>query len=403
MIPEPEGLVFSGHWRDAIPRALIYDPVLDAVAVRVYMYLFTQITPSDRAPFPSYEKISRHLHVSRPTVIRAMHLLRATRWVTQAGEVRGSDGRFLTNIYLIHDEPLPVADAVRLDPSYLDYLAGLEGHAIPRVRMTATAILSAICEQASHHNLPEEPVVIEDRLERRFLGHWVADFPACSPRQIDALHQSLGFDDPDDGETEEFQGGVKKFDPVLLGEKNLDSAPENQVKNLNPAGENEELQEHGTELNFLSDPNSSSSFKDINKTTTTLPPRAREKNSAASPLSFSRHLNDSERMLAAVMLAEFPADLQQELLDELAGQIETKASSERPIRNAIQYLSWMCNQLRHDKLPFTSAGSKFRRARETERARVASQPPATARNPVPAAIQEQLTAMKDSLLEARRS
>ena len=387
MSAEPEGLVFVGNWRDAIPRALIFDPILDAISVRVYLFLFTQVTPHDPMPFPSYGQIGQRLHLSKPTVVRAMHLLRTTRWVTQAGEVRGPDGRFLRNTYLLHDEPLSLGEAIRLDGHYLAYLEGLLNHGHPRVRMAASAILTTLYDRFERREDVADNPSVEDRIRWSWRGDGIGYCPVDSAC-VDAYHEALAQEDEEDGDDpvktlNPVKHRVKMINPAENGVKTFNPDPALRVNEFNSDTEVIENTDHKEDIHMVNminpvDSSSSSSFKDFNKKTTTTAlktPRARE---AARPdvshLVYSKHLSPDERRFAAMHLGEFPPDTQQALLDELAGQIDAKRTTDRPVRNPLRYLEWMCNQLRDGRSPFSSAGTKYRRLRQIEVARAQHEP-----------------------------
>jgi hypothetical protein len=67
-----------------------------------------------------------------------------------------------------------------------------------------------------------------------------------------------------------------------------------------------------------------------------------------------------------------PAADRQDLLDELAAQIQAKRNTDKPIRNALGYLHWMCERLSEGHRPMTSCGIKYRQLREREQRRNAA-------------------------------
>ncbi|MGH8566833.1 MAG: hypothetical protein ACREXU_02175 [Gammaproteobacteria bacterium] len=60
-------------------------------------------------------------------------------------------------------------------------------------------------------------------------------------------------------------------------------------------------------------------------------------------------------------------ELQQALLDELAGKIQAQAKTARPVRNPIGLLAWMCKEAKAGLAPLTSAHLRCRERRERER------------------------------------
>jgi hypothetical protein len=92
--------------------------------------------------FPGYGAIGRIANVaSRSTIARAIAILRATRWLTLCRRVRTPSGRFCANVYALHDEPLPLADACHLDADYRVFLRQAAEHTHRRVRAVAQGVL----------------------------------------------------------------------------------------------------------------------------------------------------------------------------------------------------------------------------------------------------------------------
>jgi hypothetical protein len=374
MSAEPESLVFAGRWRDAIPRALVFDPILDAVAVRVYLFLFTRSQPDHcQTAFPSYQELGQHLRLSRPTVVRAMHLLRAARWITRVGEIRGTDGRFLTNTYLLHDEPLALAEALRLDGHYMAYLEGLEQHRHPGVQRAAKAILNALYKRFERWGSIDDAPTVEERLQCQGRGH----VPGRSDLDLVDLDE-FAVNADEDAQADQATDRVHVFNPVVRRVKKVNSA-KIRVKNLNPAQddrvkkinsveiskENQTVAPSVQKFDSVSAARSSSCSSYIKTTATDSNlPRARAKPDV-SHLVFPGQFSHDERHFAALQVKDFDTPVQQALLDELAGQIDEKAHSSRPIRNPIKYLAWLCQQMRKGHDPVTSAGLKLRNLRAT--------------------------------------
>ena len=78
--------------------------------------------------------------------------------------MRKSNGRFRGNLYALHDEPLPLADVIHLDRSYMEFLRKAEGHSHARVRLVATGMLASIDEDIQNGHDPCSP---EHPIERR--------------------------------------------------------------------------------------------------------------------------------------------------------------------------------------------------------------------------------------------
>lgn len=102
-------------------------------------------TPGAVTAFPSYDAIATYTNIkSNHTVARALAILRATRWLSLCACVRNSNGRYLGNIYVLHDEPITLGDAIYLDSDYMRFLQSSSEHSHPRVRKIAQSVLETI-------------------------------------------------------------------------------------------------------------------------------------------------------------------------------------------------------------------------------------------------------------------
>jgi hypothetical protein len=129
---------------------VIKDPVLEPVDKLVWMAIMLGVQETGgNTAFPGYGAIGRIANVaSRSTIARAIAILRATRWLTLCRRVRTRSGRFCGNVYALHDEPLPLADACHLDADYRVFLRQAAEHTHRRVRAVAQGVLQSIDEDA---------------------------------------------------------------------------------------------------------------------------------------------------------------------------------------------------------------------------------------------------------------
>jgi hypothetical protein len=145
---ESDGLLFLGSWQEAIPQLLVVDPVLGAGEVRLWMYLKISARAGSGTAFPSYQTIKTALNISEPTIAGQLAVLRLTRWVTLCRRVRDPAGRVRGNVYALHEEPLPLADALYLDPEYMQYLkVTADGHRDRRVCSVARNLIGSLQQQ----------------------------------------------------------------------------------------------------------------------------------------------------------------------------------------------------------------------------------------------------------------
>ncbi len=143
---QQSSLIFFGNWQDPYPRLLVTDPILEPVDKVVWQIIRTHITtPGAVTAFPSYSAIRTGANVkSNHTVSRAITILRATRWLSLCERVRDPLGRFLGNIYALHDEPVTLGDAMYLDSDYIDFLRNSQNHKHLRVCRVAQSVLATI-------------------------------------------------------------------------------------------------------------------------------------------------------------------------------------------------------------------------------------------------------------------
>lgn len=176
-------MLFLGNRHQSYPTLVITDPVLEPVDKLVWMVIMLQVqAPAMRTVFPGYGTIGRMANVgSRSTIARALAILRITRWLTLCARVRADSGRFCSNLYALHDEPLPLADAFHLDTDYLAFLDSATVHGHARVRTVARGMLDSMEEDiqagqavdAQEHPISrrlENSSTPDSKKPRRFFG-----------------------------------------------------------------------------------------------------------------------------------------------------------------------------------------------------------------------------------------
>lgn len=362
-----DGLLFLGNRQDAIPRLLIFDPVLDATAVRICMILRTLCQSGTVATaFPTYDQIARHANLARATVARVLILLRATRWLTLlARKIRSSKGQIKGNIYTLHDEPLPLADTLALDPDYIDFLQSLRGHPHSHARRIARLILASIQDDiteqrdvTSLQTLAQTGArcraqrMIEAPDQEPLMGDDENHFFAIAHHHLKELH-------PHTHLVQNLNQVEKFFNDDLIQNLNYVGPVDNSglVQILNQAdrkddiNNNQQLSENVK--NFYADApvdnsrstHSSSYIYKKTTTTTTDSTRVRETDNTVPGLVFPAQMTETERKLSLVPLGSIDAKHQQAVLDELAGQIQAKKRKGDPIRNPLSYLAHLCKRV----------------------------------------------------------
>ncbi len=353
---QAHGLIFLSSWQEAMPALVHQDPVLDPVDSRVFAVLWIWAKQQGRGAlaFPSYDDLLRLCNVrSRSTLARALAILRITRWVTLCRRVRDRSGRNRGNIYALHDEPLELASALYLDPDYMQFLEIKTRDPQDRVARVAKAMHASLQERIDEG----EDVLVssalsqaEQRLEAiatvagQGSGHyfWL--------RQGALATLQCARKDPPDQAQEHARNRVQK----------LDSGTTTKI---------------GTASVQKLDSGICSSSCIKNKTTTTTAgqhlekrePVSRAEPTTSSALVYPEPLSQNEQGLARMYLRRLDPELQQALLDELAGKIQAQAKTARPVRNPIGLLAWMCKEAKAGRPPLTSVHLRCRERRERER------------------------------------
>jgi len=141
-------MLFLGNRHASFPTLVVRDPVLEPVDKLVWMAIMLKAKETgSTTAFPSYDYIARTVNVSSTaTISRAIAILRITRWLSLCGRIRGGNGRFRGNVFALHDEPVPLIDALHLDGSHMKFLRESLGHRHARVRAVAHGVLDTIDE-----------------------------------------------------------------------------------------------------------------------------------------------------------------------------------------------------------------------------------------------------------------
>lgn len=340
-------MLFMGNRHQSFPTLVVQDPVLEPVDKLVWMVIMLQAQETGGSTaFPSYEYLAKKTNVSSTsTISRAIAILRTTRWLTLCARLREASGRFRGNVYALHDEPLPLVDALHLDPDYMNFLRQSLTHHHARVRLVAKGVLDTIDEDI-HEGI--DICAQGHPIERRMQA--VEAIQQDSPRRYFAFSakvmtrlRNVVEEDGSDHRDQNSKPGetyVQVKDPQISSPQNLKSG-------------------------------SCSSY--INKTTTT---KKTEENKIFTgtdgnpPLIYPKRLSENQRALADRYLNTVPEDERQSILDELEGRLRSEQKGMSPVYDEMRFLHFLCRAANKGEF-VPNLGIKVRDERiEREKARL---------------------------------
>lgn len=371
-----EALLFMGNWHDAMPRLLIQDAVLEPVDKVVWQVIKLQAQSQTATSFPSYAQIARHANVaSDATVSRALAILRATRWLTLCARARDQRGRFRGSIYALHDEPLPLADTLYLDQSYMQFLMHTaEAHSHNRARQIAQAALESLqgeiedgdnvleAESPFAQRVALQALAADDPVSERALSRGLA----IGARWVASLHRAQALADH----------GLQKTKADAAAWK----APLQEMKSGPPASfseirSSEQLLQNLKVVDAGSSSGSAFAEEKSTTTTTTVDRDGREPvgvavSSMLKSLRFPARLSDNERRVAAMHLRKTPEKLRQVVLDLLDRKLRAEEHGGEKLLFPTAYLARLCQRAQTNSLVLESTlptQSQVEQRVETER------------------------------------
>ncbi len=325
-------MVFLGNRHQSFPTSLVKDPVLEPVDKLVWMVIMLSVRETGgNTAFPGYDAIGRMANVSsRSTIARAIAILRATRWLTLCARRKRINGRFRGHVYALHDEPLPLADALYLDANYMAFLNHALDHGHRRVGAVAKGVLDSLDEDSLNGEaVTAQPHPIERRLgsviecgkstRRRFFSF--------NPRSIERLRRDL---------------------TVSTRQKNHHDQNSNTVDDQ------------------ISNLSSSSNINNKTTTTNDLPSKLDIAGDDNEALIYPARLSANHRGIAARYLKELAPAQRQPILDELEGRFNAEKKGMRPVYDEINFLHSLCKLMRRGDFQ-ANLGVTVRDARQRER------------------------------------
>ncbi|MGU0693693.1 STY4528 family pathogenicity island replication protein [Pseudomonas aeruginosa] len=173
-VTHQDGFLFSGNRHESVPRALFLDRRLTPLERNAWQVFRLLLNDDGVTAFPTYDQLRPWLasmpcgaQASHETVARALTLLRLTRWLSLVRRRRDAKtGRMLSNLYVLHDEPLTPYEAMQLDPDYLGLVSQALDHSAKAVQLVGVNTLTEIAEDPllTGHALPSRLQVLAQRL-----------------------------------------------------------------------------------------------------------------------------------------------------------------------------------------------------------------------------------------------
>ena len=319
----PDAMLFMGNWHQAVPAMVIQDPVLEPVDKLVWMVIMLHARETGgRTAFPDYDTIAAKTNVSSTsTVSRAIAILRLTRWLTLCARVRQKSGRFTGNVYILHDEPLPLVDALYLDESYMAFVTQSQEHHHARVRRVAQAVLESLDKDIQEgESLGRKESTIERRLQA-----------------AQQLSDSSG--------NHSKSGRYFTFHAATIGKLKNSSGACASAQSVQDQNSKTEEKEHYSSR-------CSSHYKKTTTTTTTQNTNHAEQtfseSNPSTPSSTERaliyppRLSENQKHLADRYLAMIDPDDRQLVLDELQGRLESEQKGMKPVYDELRFLHSLC-------------------------------------------------------------
>ena len=178
--PVSDAFLYSGNRHESVPRALFLDRRLTPLERNAWQVFRLQLQSDGVTAFPTYDQLRPYLasmpcaaQASHETVARALTLLRLTRWLSLVRRRRDpKTGRILSNLYMLHDEPLTPFEAMQLDADYLGLVSQALTHAAKAVQIVGMNTLKEIAEDPllSGRTLPTRLQVLAQRMTRHGLA-----------------------------------------------------------------------------------------------------------------------------------------------------------------------------------------------------------------------------------------
>ena len=135
------GIIFSGNPHETVPRRLLLDKRLTPLERNCWQVFRLLINDDGLTAFlltSNYALISACSRARSPRAKpspKALTVLRLTRWLSLGRRLRNDlNGQVQGNVYILHDEPVSPAEALELDPDYMQLLSQSTDHGNRAIR-----------------------------------------------------------------------------------------------------------------------------------------------------------------------------------------------------------------------------------------------------------------------------
>ena len=300
--------------------------------------------------------------------------------------VRDAKGQNRGNIYIIHSEPMAIADTQALDNSYIDYVEQSLNAKTSRIRNNAMAIMVAMQRQINgnhpftttqlqQHDLrlkaiqPAHQTLVDDQS----MDYYAANFAQMeSESEIDEefywsespVHINEGSDQVQGSKIEPCENDkVQKLSPVNNGQGlKIEPCKTDRVQKLNPV-ENGVVEPflQSLKIDTLSGRGCCSSNISLNITTTTTIQEKKLK----SFDRFKKMLRPEDFPVVKKILFTIPEEAQQDVLDQTLGRLVNYQKTGRgEIENMIGFMIALKRAVEQDEFMVDSHGLMIRSSRE---------------------------------------
>jgi hypothetical protein len=175
--PSPESrnaLLFGGLAQLTVPERLFTDNRLTPLDRNMWqVFKFLSTLNKTGLAYPKYHELQPFVatiaygkRASKETVARAITVLRLTRWITLITKERDEkNGQIMGCVYLVHEEPVTIAETGEFDQSYQALVSASLSHPNKSVRLCAEGAASDV--DASDGHIPTRLEAIAKRVSER--------------------------------------------------------------------------------------------------------------------------------------------------------------------------------------------------------------------------------------------